>query len=540
MDPLPENSTDQALSPTEKWGVVFAMAMGILVVASTNMVIDLDLFHEMALFREMWNTSSVPVGGTFAYTPTRPTVVHHEWGTGAVLYYAISGSGWGLTGLMILKYLLTFGICAIGFRAAVQHGGSFLPICGLAPVALCVGGYAGFTNIRAQMFTLLFLAIQYWMMGRDIRGHRKWVWAWPILFLIWANLHAGVVAGLGLFGIYVGWQFAGDWLRNSFGTAIAQNIHRLSLLAVSPLLLCINPWGATYIPYLFRAVRMERKLIGEWQPIWKSNDMAMVAMFGIAILIAVAAAILVIGNEFRQRKQNNKADKTVILSVWQYLFPLTVVALTAILAAKHIRHVSIFAITWICFVPGLLMQSELRESLTNISQSSRRMLFKGCVAAALIGLAISCNNHFGAIRIPEVRTAELRGAPVYPVAAINYLQEKQVSGNMMVPFATGAYVSWRMHPAIQVSIDSRYEVAYPDGAVEESVAFYRMLDSSWQEMLDKYPTDLILVPTWAPVDKALTDAVANREITWKEIYRDPSYAIYSRSLEHNTASLPRF
>ena len=54
------------------------------------------------------------------------------------------------------------------------------------------------------------------------------------------------------------------------------------------------------------------------------------------------------------------------------------------------------------------------------------------------------------------------GVMVYPVTACNFINAKQLKGNLLTPFVAGGYVSWRSHPAIRVSLDGRYEVAYRD------------------------------------------------------------------------------
>ena len=88
-----------ALAPVAAVGALFALAL------STISFVDPDLWHEMALFREAVTLGHLPDDDCFAYTPTISPSVHHEWGTGAVLYGVTAALGWG--GLMALKYLLT-------------------------------------------------------------------------------------------------------------------------------------------------------------------------------------------------------------------------------------------------------------------------------------------------------------------------------------------------------------------------------------------------------------------------------------------------
>jgi hypothetical protein len=507
------------------WAIGFTCLAVVLTVASANTVVDLDLFHQMALFRELWTQGEMPLSDTFAYTPTLPIVVHHEWGTGAIHYFAIVISGLGGNGLMALKYAVTFAICMLAFAAARKHGGAFEIVALAVPVALLVGGYTGFTNVRAQMFTLLFLAAQYLMFARDANGKRDWCLAWCLMFVVWGNLHGGAVAGAGILGVYTVTQFFRDWLSgNGILESLFKGWHRIGLVALSPLLLCINPYGTTYLPYLVRALGMERKLIGEWQPIWTSSNMALLGMYVLAVVVAGVTMLVLI-----QKAASRNGDwKQKLRSLSEQLFPMLAIVLTAYLAAKHIRHVSIFAITWFCFAPGLISKTEIREDIENLLRSNSKRVFKICIAASMIALALSLNAQFWRLQVPRHSSPELRGAPIYPVEAVSFLQQSKFKGNLMAPFASGAYVSWRMYPNVKVSIDSRYEAAYPEGSVEKSVAFYRA-HSNWQQTLERYPTDIVLVPAHEKVHHAMLTSIESGEISWKVIYRDRSYTIFGRA-----------
>jgi hypothetical protein len=75
--------------------------------------VDPDLWHEMALFGEALEQGGIPLADSFAYTPTIYPVVHHEWGTGAILY--LVADRFGAPGIMVLKYLLTFVVAVCCF-----------------------------------------------------------------------------------------------------------------------------------------------------------------------------------------------------------------------------------------------------------------------------------------------------------------------------------------------------------------------------------------------------------------------------------------
>ena len=60
----------------------------------------------------------------------------------------------------------------------------------------------GFATIRAQMFTLLFLALMLCFLEIDQRGRRRWILLWLPLYVVWLNVHAGFVVGAGLMALH--------------------------------------------------------------------------------------------------------------------------------------------------------------------------------------------------------------------------------------------------------------------------------------------------------------------------------------------------
>jgi hypothetical protein len=111
---------------------------------------------------------------------------------------------------------------------------------------------------------------------------------------------------------------------------------------------------------------------------------------------------------------------------------------------------------------------------------------------------------------------------MYPVGPVEYLSGQDFHGNFYVMFDYGAYVLWKMYPAVKVSIDSRYEAAYPDWLVTENVQFYSAMEG-WQDILTKYPTDIVLIPKALPIASVMPRAQG-----WKRVYTDRAFEIYER------------
>ena len=92
-----------------------AVGSVLLFFLSAFLVVDGDLFHEMALARETIAQGQVRSEDVFAFTPTVSPSVHHEWGTGMVLYGVVTRAG--ARGLLALKYFLGLAVLALEQRA---------------------------------------------------------------------------------------------------------------------------------------------------------------------------------------------------------------------------------------------------------------------------------------------------------------------------------------------------------------------------------------------------------------------------------------
>ena len=487
-----------------KWATWIGLACAFLAFLSPMRVADPDMWHQMALFREAAARGSVPQEDVFAYTPTVSPVIHHEWGHGAVLYLVTVAAGTGSAGLMVLKYLLAAAIAAGCIGCAMRRGADWQVVAWLSVLAIGLGRI-GFTTVRAQVFTLLLLVVLLLLLEEDRRVRRWWIALWLPVYVLWLNLHAGFVVGFGLFGLYIVEQILRK-LRD--GTTVGQLPRRLghliaTLLAMAGLMM-VNPYGFEYVSYLLRAISLQRPLVPEWRPLWEQSQHP-----EILVIYGISLAGLIYAVACRKMRE---------------LPGLLAVAATAYLAARHFRHLSIYAVVWICCVPGYLSGTRLERAIREVGARRGRFLFCFWSLIAVLGLGWAIANQFWLLQLPTDETEVGPGVPTYPGGAVAYLKENGLRGNLMVPFAAGGFVSWKLHPEVKVGIDSRYEAAYPPGAVEENVLFYSG-GEGWQSILEKYPTDVVLVPDWSPLDRLLEEA----DLPWYRVYRDDGYSLFARS-----------
>lgn len=456
---------------------------------------DPDMWHEMAHVRESLERGGILREEIFAFTRTVEPVVHHEWGTGALLLATLTWAG--EDGLLLLRFALGVGIVAACAIVARRRGASWPVLCALLPAAMILLG-PGFSVIRAQMFTLLFLAVLFGFLTADEQGRRWWIAACLPLFVLWLNLHAGFVVG----GILLGaWTVE----RAVRGLPV---LHLLATLAAIAALVLVNPYGIDYVPYLWEALRMERPLITEWRPVWQAHALV-IAVYVSALLVVVYAAI-------RKGVRN--------------LPGLLIVALVAYAGLRHQRHLTIFGVAWVCFVPAYLEGTRLSELIVGLWRKRPRLVAALYLALGLSGLVGMAVRNPWQVRLPA--NADDRTVLRYPVGAVRYLNETGFAGRLVTPFEVGAFVSWNLHPRVLVSLDGRYELAYEPEMLNEHILFFRG-EGDWRTLLERYSPDAILVPQERPVREKL--AASNE---WRVVYQDDLFVLFVASSLESRSVLP--
>jgi hypothetical protein len=475
-----------AVAPRRHRAVIAAVASTLLLLSGAATFVDPDVWHSMALAREMLALGRVPSTDSFAYTPTVVPVVHHEWGSG-MLFYFLATHG-GTLALQVVRAGLIAALAVGTVRIARRRGATTAVLAALAPLAI-VMSWIGLTALRPQLITLVFLCAWLHVIERDRRGERGWIPVALVGHVVWLNLHGGFVVGMAFLMLHAVEQ---AFRRRPF-------IHVLAVLAAMVALVAVNPYGLAYYPYLAEALTMPRPNIGEWNPIWRAHP------FGLAVyLVSVAigaAALLATGI--------GRAPGWLILVSAAYL------------AARHERHVSIHALVWFAYVPGLAATTAIGRRLGRLWERPPGPVTHAIGVVALgLSLALFLSQRPWRLTVPGTTPD---GAPApYPVGAVDYLDANGVRANALVPFGAGAYVAWKLHPRIKVSLDSRYETAFPPELLVQHIDFYDARDG-WQRFLERYPTDVVLAPATAPVVRALAT-----HTPWTLVYRDDAYVLFSR------------
>lgn len=471
-----EDIRGESRDSLQRWVTYTGCALLLVQWIAYNFV-DIDLWHQMALIRESLAAGHLLRSDPYAYTPTLPWI-DHEWGAGAIAYFS---THWlGGRAILALKYFCALGTLAACIRCSEMRGADFRTIGICAPLAIFLGSLGFLSTVRAQDYSFLFTAIWLLFLEYDRRGSRLWMAAALAIFAIWVNLHAGFVVVVGLTAIHA----TESMLRRE------PYRHLVLLLCAMGFEILSNPYRTAYFLYLKRALLMPRPYSAEWDGVTHLGVLWVVAYL-VAILIAIVA---------------------VRPTGWLRARGLPCLAATAVVAGMHRKLLPLFAIAWLCYVPSYVRATPVGRWWRGFADRRRAFLIAAWAFVACISAYVAYRDRIWELEVPQ---------PLYPVGAVEYLGTEKFHGNLMVPFRIGAFVSWKLYPAVKVSVDSRYEVAYPDAVVKRVFDFYDAAPG-WQSTLAGWPTDAVLIPRDVPVSQLMPS------FGWSRVYVDREFEIYAR------------
>jgi hypothetical protein len=502
---------------------------------------DGDLWAKLALGAHVWKYGNLPRHDVFAFTEVLPEYVDHEWGAGTIFFGLLKF--FGPSSLMWLKIVLALGAISAAFNVGRRAGCDWSPLLLLAiPSAACVA--IGFGPvIRSHTFTYFFFAVSLvcleaivtplyrtrmsdfdeepgisktWRVARSRAGTSIPALALICIMLLWVNIHGGFVAGLGTIAIYCCVAASQEFLtqhrlvcgdkRSGPGGEVTKSkmpIYRTLLLVALGCLLvsCINPYGAAFWRYLLPAVLAKRPLIVEWQPL---PIFARDSFTPFRVLFLLVAFLVTLGWARVTKKS------------WT---GLTMLVVTAFLAWRSRRHAPFFGVASLAFagpylagtmcrtkeflVRGALSsQSTTRLEMGRASQEKAPLLQSLlCYGNSAIVLLVICGatamyaaNNW----LPDASFQVLAPVGDNPVREADILSLAQVQGNLATPFHWGSYSAWRLYPNIKISIDGRYEAAFPESTFLINTVFYAKAGPSWDLLTRKYPVDFVILDLSRP------------------------------------------
>ena len=449
-------------------------AAAFLLVVRTK--VDADLWGHVRFGSDILRTGLVE-HDPYSFTSDIPWV-NHEWLAEVSFWLAWTTAG-GL-GLVLLK------VCVVGVMLAAAW--DVLRHRALPPLAvealgfvLLFGTWARTSVIRPQLFSLALFALLLWVLQSVERGHHRRLWLTPVIFLLWINLHGGLIVGFGILGLYGAVSFASKAGRNRLPALAAVG-------AASALTLLVNPYGTEMLAFIANTVRLDRSDINDWQPMW--GNPLVVGLW----LCSVAIGVYTLARHWRS------------VAPWQ-------IAMVAVLCAASMRVSRLDA--FFAIAVAMLLGPHLGAERTNLATRSRHPAPMLAAVATALGIIVgtSTSQPLSCIGL------DLPWAPERESGA--FIATNRLKGRLLTWFDWGQYVIWHFGPDLKVSVDGRRETVYSERFLRLHDELSARPDQNL-DLLRSLNADYAWLPVRLPLVKQLDQE------GWIRIFNGPISVVFAR------------
>jgi hypothetical protein len=497
--------------------LVIALLIALLALSARETV-DPDLWWHLATGRHIVETGAIPRHDLFSYT-----VPDHEWITHEWLAQVLMVGLYSLGGLPALL-LATCAVVTLAFALL------YLQCDGrphLAVFAVLLGALASAVTWgpRPQMLTLALAAAFTYVLHLYRNGRRWALVLYPVLTVLWVNLHSGFFTALVLLGLVILGELAARLLGyHTPGTLSLPRVRDLALaLGACVLAALLNPNGARILAYPFETLGSQamQRYIQEWA----SPDFHQRAYWPLALLLFGGAASLALSARRRSLTDVGLfcAFGLAALHAARHI-PLFVVIATPILT-RYLAHVELGRLRWdLSRRPGRppprRPQTVGPSPPAWVPSSGHRGGLRGGVWIVLNWALVLLLALGGAARVAGVlRDNRDVEQAHYPVAALRYLEAEGLAERRIYnSYNWGGYLLWRGLP---VFIDGRADV-YGGAFMDQYVLAYQVR-GDWRQPLERYDVEVVLIESGSSLATLLE---ASDE--WRLAYRDELAVVYVR------------
>ena len=188
--------TDSREATKDRIALALALAMAAICVYAMRRA-DPDLWGYLSYGRFFVQQGGPVEWDPFSYTCTSCTWIHFEYLSHISLWLTYSVGG--ALGLIALKCVL--GGVSVGFVLKTVRSIEPRPAIWLPVYLLMLGIAPRFFLFRPQLYTFAFFAFFVDVLIGYLAGKRTRLWLLVPATAIWANLHGGFLAGLGVIGL---------------------------------------------------------------------------------------------------------------------------------------------------------------------------------------------------------------------------------------------------------------------------------------------------------------------------------------------------
>ncbi|BDI32807.1 hypothetical protein CCAX7_48580 [Capsulimonas corticalis] len=465
-----------------------------------------DLFWQIRTGHDIAVTGHAPHSDTFSWTRYGTPWIAHEWLCFLLMWKLMQIGGfsaiWIAESAMVA---LTFIVVYIHILRETE--GSPITSFLLALSAAIVS--CGFFQPRPHLWTYLFLAITIATIMRLRKPDASWKNSWLLLivFLIWSNVHAGVIVGVGMVFAFAIGDALQAWSSPAERGDLLARAKRTALLGIA---CAATTFFTPYSWHIYENMGATLgnttmlNIVSEWaSPNFHDADGKVLEVF---------LGLLAYGVAFTRRKRE-----------WAPILILILLVHEALAAS---RNVPLLAVAGMMLISPDIYSGIKRHLLT--SRDAGASLFAASptlvsvIAVAVAIVAASAMRSASALQnigypheplAPRIATASYQLGS-FPSAACRFMEAEQFPASVKIYniYDIGGYLIWRL-PQYPVFVDGRADV-YFGKTLEDTNKIYS-LPYNWRSLMDSYGVDVIFTTATQNQTKIYLDAP-----DWALVYAD--------------------
>jgi hypothetical protein len=412
----------------------------ISVLTTFKIFLDDDTFWHLATGRFIVQNGYVPSVDVFGFVTSGSIWIPFEWGWDVITYFIYNLGGF--YSLSILRTLLVIALFSIILYVLWKNNIS-LSICIIFSVLLGFGLLGRF-SLRPQIISYLFYVILVFILYRfkyTNRVKKSFVWSLPLIFLLWANMHMGVLLGLLVFGLFIISEETEYFFltkKSKTEEEKGKNKYLLYAFVLSVISLLVNPHFIETYFYAFRHSQMQMlESINEWKSPFSSVSYYYVNIY----LFFLFSGVIIFYYSFRKKE----------------IFPALLYVVIGLYSVQSLRFISDFMV--IIFIYWMLAAGLLFEKI-NLNNLLNKPAAKIILTVCLIFLTVKAyddtlykdylGNYFR-------ETGMEVNEKFFPKAMIDFIGKENIDKIGSKPFNNlkiGGYFIWNF-PQSKNFIDSR-------------------------------------------------------------------------------------
>lgn len=460
--------------------VIIALLPVLILLRNPVEQLDTDLWWQMALGKYyITHQTLIADHSIFSWTPTDPTWIYNTCLGGIVLYlfYSLMGG----FGLWTLQWLIFLGVFAsfYFFLRLIQRRLDITSTTIIAAVGLVCSLACCFYKPEIFSF-LLFCWTGFIFFYVKLTRRIFLFFLYPLIFVLWVNLHGAFVVGL----VFLGILFAGEILNKNFFPKEAFTTKELTLFGSACFLslaaTLINPYGIDYIIGTYKGVTsgefLQNKYILAYLSLWeylKKFDVSFFRMGQTAWIMTIM--IFFMGCLFLYELIKKKSCD----------FGLLLVNVAFYWKGMETSRASYFFPLVFFFSFFYLLH---RLKLKNV-------INKATLLSLVVFLFFLANISYYTVRYGTGETWFGAGLDNFvPTKEVAFLKKYHPEGPIFNDYVIGGYLVWALYPDYKVFIDPRL-APYQKQVAPEYMAFttVRVTAKDIERFREKYPFKIAIL-----------------------------------------------